>query len=609
MDERPADHKPAGLDSQPSRRFQLALIALALANWFFLYGRHGISGKEIAALSAALLAAVLPGAGGFISSIMSRSNRALSHRRLLACLCASIAFAAVLLFQVRATGSSLFSRMHDEHVYLIQARMLSAGRLWFPAYPPSIRPFFDEFYLINDPVYAPMYFPGTALLMLPALWLRWPHWITPFIAASVSAGLLYLIVEEFLQPVLAAFSILLLMSVPAFRNAGLLLLSQMPAAMMILLALWAWLRFNRTQNLAWVRVLGAALGFAAIIRPLDTACFAVPVIIATVLQMRGRPRRLAAAVAPMTLLALPFLVLQLVQNTGITGHWWQFPESYYNARNFPAPIFGFHPVELNHIPHFASPAKNQAMRDLALPAFSAHEFSAFLTSYYSGRFKSTLTTALPDPLLVIFLPLGLLVFCDRRRWVLASAIALFLIGYALFAFYLAHYVVPIVPVVICLTMLGLDAAIKISTPGSRMSAALLVAVFTLCVGSLPPFQKLTFGAQGAAPVQSAANAALGHLSGRGVVLFKFDPAHMTWPDDPVYNDTVAYPDDARIIRVWDLGEEADQDLYQYYHQRQPDRAFYIFDLTAGARAEERLTGISPSITGTGPSTYKPRPPD
>ena len=50
-------------------------------------------------------------------------------------------------------------------------------------------------------------------------------------------------------------------------------------------------------------------------------------------------------------------------------------------------------------------------------------------------------------------------------------------------------------------------------------------------------------------------------------------------EEPVFNDTVAWPDDAPIIRARDLGDR-DIELYRYYANRGPDRTVYRFDLHA-----------------------------
>src|SRR5205814_8613414 len=58
-----------------------------------------------------------------------------------------------------------------------------------------------------------------------------------------------------------------------------------------------------------------------------------------------------------------------------------------------------------------------------------------------------------------------------------------------------------------------------------------------------------------------------------IVLYHFSPQDV--PDDePVYNDDVAWPDDAPIIRAHDLSPAQNLKLFQYYAQRQPQRQVY-----------------------------------
>src|SRR4051794_16182949 len=49
--------------------------------------------------------------------------------------------ARYFLFSADAAGRGLFPTLHDEFMYLLQARMLARGRLWMPAHP--LADFFD----------------------------------------------------------------------------------------------------------------------------------------------------------------------------------------------------------------------------------------------------------------------------------------------------------------------------------------------------------------------------------------------------------------------------------------------------------------------------------
>jgi hypothetical protein len=54
-----------------------------------------------------------------------------------------------------------------------------------------------------------------------------------------------------------------------------------------------------------------------------------------------------------------------------------------------------------------------------------------------------------------------------------------------------------------------------------------------------------------------------------------------------YNLDVANPDDAPIIKALDLGPRNDE-LFDYYRARQPDRSFFLYDFADGT-----LTPLSP----------------
>jgi hypothetical protein len=68
-------------------------------------------------------------------------------------------------------------------------------------------------------------------------------------------------------------------------------------------------------------------------------------------------------------------------------------------------------------------------------------------------------------------------------------------------------------------------------------------------------------------------------------------------EEPVYNTTVAWPDDAAVIRAHDLGDR-NREILDYYARTQPERVFYRYD-----RASNTLSpplGTAKSLAATQP---------
>lgn len=487
----------------------------------------------------------------------------------------------------------LFLRFHDEHAYWIQARMIAGGRLWHAAYPPDIAPFFDTFNLIVDRVYAPMYFPGAALALAPAVWLDIPYWIVPLFISAACVALLYGVTTELFGGVRGVIAALILLSLHQFLTLSTMAMSQPPLLMAELLLLWGWLRLMSGGRWGWAVLIGASAGYAAITRPLDAACLALPIGAAMLVELR-RPRLVLRAGAVVILSAAPFLVLQIIQNIGVTGSWRQFPESYYNRENFPASPMGFHAIGPANIPHPSCPPKQQWLSEWIIPVFQAHQLSNLPWEWWPTRLRQTFGDTLPDPLLLILLAPAALGLNDPRRRTIAAWFILFLIGYAFYAFYLDHYLVALMPAVILLLLIGWEA-IGDAWPTARpvIDLILTLSLPAIALGALFDLNGYSAAPQQAFVYQRTANVALAHLPREpAVVLFRFEPGLSYFHDEPVFNDDAAWPDDALIIRARDLGPAQNRKLFRYYAQRQPDRVFYIYDLASIA---QRNTPLSPPL--------------
>jgi hypothetical protein len=584
---------PPGFLTRRSRRiFPLVLLAAGLVYWLCVFGPTSAGIVQILAIAIAFVAAFFPSLGQSVIRSMERLNAVLLPCRVRTAVLVGIFVAIYILLVDRASRELLFIKFNDEHAYMIQARMLARGRLWMPPYPPEVAPFFDALALIGDRVYAAMYFPGTALAMVPFVWLHLPFWTMPLLGAAASAGLLYLLAVDLFDPVRGLLAVLILISLSTFRDVAGYLLSEMPFLATELVLFLAWFRFRRQPQMRWALLLGVAAGYAAITRPLDAVCVAVPVGLAILCQLRKQPKPLLRTAAAIFLGAFPFLLLLLIQNKTVTGHWGDLAESYYNQRNFPASPMGFHQVTAEQIPKNLNPLKQQWLHDWVLPMYARHTPINSLRSWYRGRLQVTLQTSLPDPVLAILLPVALLALGEARRLVLAATLALFLMGYAIYLFFLEHYVIAIVPSMICLILMASEVIRQAWPNSKRINAFVLLCIVTLSLPAVWPLQPLPPVAPSNAADQRPANALLAHLPiTPAVVLFRFDPKVASAHDDPVYNDSVAWPDDAEVVRARDLGPDQDRIIFRYYAQRQPNRVFYIYD--PRARHDGRYPLIGP----------------
>ena len=104
-----------------------------------------------------------------------------------------------------ATGRLLVPQIHDEQMYLLQARQLAAFHLAMPALP--LGEFFDTFYVLVKPVYASMYFPGTALAYVPAVWMHLPFWVWPVLVMTGMLVMTYLVAARIFGRLVALITV------------------------------------------------------------------------------------------------------------------------------------------------------------------------------------------------------------------------------------------------------------------------------------------------------------------------------------------------------------------------------------------------------------------
>lgn len=593
------------LDSTPPNkgaRRVIQVVALLFGGiliWIAIGGGRGIGGLRwwIIAVTAAL---------GFVPQIAERVDRILRRLRRpsagttnIAAFAIAIVAAGYFILTAYLQDRDLFPKTHDDCSYLIQMQMLARGRLWMPGLP--LPDFFDSFYILVRPVYASQYFPGTALLYVPTIWLHLPTWLMPVLGAGAVVGLTYRILTELIDGAAGALGALWITSLSWFRMASILLMSQVPALLLGLVIVVGWLKWRRRRRAGWMLLIGVAAGWAAITRPVDALCFSIPVGIAIVADLRGAKMKTWLLAAALLLIgAAPFLSLQLVFDKGVTGHFFRTPFRAYLDRDVPGTQFGFPRENPAARPQSIVPQKQEYYFNWARPYIQRHEPGQLLQSWAGRWFPMIVDTTTPARVMIPLAIVGLLGLAGRRRWVLGATVPLFVLLYAFYPIFLEHYAIALMPTVAILCLLGIEVIGDALPPfRKQIVGALTILVVVACVTSfweinrlIAPTGKQIDDETIHSPMLRQINEdipAAQDLKKPAVFLFRYHPGGNFF-EEPVYNTGVAWPDDAEIIRAHDLGPQRDREIVGYYAASKPVREFYLFD----PKAAQPINDLGPT---------------
>jgi hypothetical protein len=589
------------------RTLAAVLIGVGCALWFAIGNGRGMGAVRWVMLAAAIVVGAVPPVsvrvGRFLDRIRHPSQRSLERTALLVGVLAT----AYFIFTAFNQDRDLFPKTHDDSSYLLGMRMLAHGRLWMPQHP--LADFFETFYVITKPVYASKYFPGTALMFTPELWLGWPVWVLPVVASGACVGLLYRIITALIDGVAGLLAALLLSSLSWSRMLSVLLYSQVPMLLLGLLIVWAFLRWRANKRIGWLIAVGAFAGWAAITRPVDAVCYALPIGIGIMFELRkAPPRRWTTAGACLFAGAIPFLALQLTFNKGVTGSFTTSPFTYYIERDHPQTTFGFHPFDPTRNAESRLQQKRDYYATVIRPLAQRHQPANVLRQwigrdvvnqpgYERPRLPMLVDATMPFRVLLPLACAGILGLTGAGRRVLWFPLPLLAGMYVLYTFFLEHYAVTVAPAMILSIVLGIETLAgawpRFANP---IRSSLALGILTLTLLSTYETNRLTtqldtndtsrrLHSIDDETFRSATlrtlNTQLGDLvQTPAVVLFRYRTGDEV-TQEPVYNNAAAWPDDEPIIRAHDLGDARNVQIVRYYAEKQPERTFYRFDRASG----------------------------
>jgi hypothetical protein len=472
----------------------------------------------------------------------------------------------------------LVPRLLDEKAYTLQSRMLAQGMLWRAPHPKA--EFFETFYVFDQPLYGAKYFPGTAMMYAPGVWLGFPDWVTSLIIASLVSGLTCLVTMELFDGDGAAgvSASILLLATNSIHDMGTWVLAHEPVMLCSLMMLYAWLQWRAVGARGWAVLMGAAAGWAAITRPIDALVYALPMAILILvdlihIQPQGRRGQIAIDLLAAVLAAAPFLALQGWFDVKMTGHLFETPYRAYIDRYQPGDAYGG--IGSNSVPRTMLQQKLDYYYDFILPLVKNYKKLGVWKEFVVSRLPHILKHGMANRLQLLLIPAGIVMIrLDRRLLVAALPLPLFALLYALNCSFFWYYPVIIAPVLAILTVAG---AVAVSKWLPSANVLLPLCVLAVGLGSFPELSGDLHTDWDTIAPAPAEQAVVDHVIAPALVFFTYHSSTMGFHDEPVYNLASGWPDDEPITRAQDLGPAKDAELIAYYAKIRPDRQVYVVD--------------------------------
>jgi hypothetical protein len=170
------------------------------------------------------------------------------------------------------------------------------------------------------------------------------------------------------------------------------------------------------------------------------------------------------------------------------------------------------------------------------------------------------------------------------------------VAYTLRVFLFSQYYVVFMACAIVCVFAGSDAIVKATSGRLRRAAdaAQVILPVVISVMVMPQFKRDVQDRWLSNSTEIALEAAIQRLGGQQAIVIVRYSASVSPEEEVVFNFDVAWPDDARVIRAHDLGDDRNRELYRYYAQRQPRRIVYRFDRADGSM---RRLGLVTHLAG------------
>jgi hypothetical protein len=528
---------------------------------------------QIAAVVVAALLALLSGRRD--PGEPSRLARALEGRAIVATV-----FAAtfVTLWHTWAQWNPM-PIVHDELAYVLQSQIFARGRWTLPS--PALPLFFEQPYVLVDPVVASKYFPGHSILLTIGALLGWMA-LMPLVLQSIAASLLFVLARRVANAGVALVAWVFWLTTPMVLYFGPSYYSEATTVVCWLAGWYALLEWRGERRVRWLLGVAACTGWCVLTRPLTGLAYAIPVGIVVLHDVvRGRLWR-QLALSLMTGVAV--LAIIPLWSARTTGDWRVTPLQRYTRDYMPYDLPGFGLIttpparklnpEFVHLNEVFS-AFHPDHQPSALPGILVERAVALYSTIWDWS----------GGLFFVFAVTGLLTLGGPAAFAVASSVFLLLV-------YLSFGTTPTwtlyyyesVPAYAYLTaagiawMVGALGARRVTRRGDadgwrspRWVPALAAAALVLCIPGYAASLKIRAKLAGHRANLVTFARLRASIPGPRSVLFV---RHSVWhsPHETLVQN-VADPDHARLLVVYDRGDAENGRLLA----QMPGRKAFFFD--------------------------------